>query len=64
LAKRPLSELKQKVLAYKVAVDLWPVEDKRFIMNPTKWFSSGQYDSDPAIWIRTSSDKTPKASFA
>lgn len=44
--------LSSRTRLYAMAVKQWPVEDLKFVPNPTKWFSESRFDQDERTWQR------------
>lgn len=51
-----LGFLMERVEAYRDAVRDWPERDQKYIPTCANWMSRGQYDDDPATWLRVSSE--------
>lgn len=49
---RGFEQIKSAVTAYAQAVARWPVDERKFIPDPVRWFKRGHYDDDPGTWAR------------
>ncbi len=56
-----IERIRERTQAFAAAVNQWPEEERKFVLDPVRWFKRGNYDDDPKTWL---SKAAPQSEFA
>ena len=55
-----IERIRERTQAFAVAVSHWPEDERKYLLDPVRWFKRGNYDDDPETWQRKSANGVPQ----
>ena len=55
-----IERIRERTQAYAAAVSRWPEDERKYVLDPVRWFKRGNYDDDPETWQRKSANGVPQ----
>ena len=55
-----IERIRERTQAFAAAVNRWPEDERKFVLDPVRWFKRGNYDDDPETWQRKSANGVPQ----
>ena len=55
-----IERIRERTQAFAAAVSHWPEDERKYLLDPVRWFKRGNYDDDPETWQRKSANGVPQ----
>ena len=55
-----IERIRERTQAFAAAVSHWPEDERKYVLDPVRWFKRGNYDDDPETWQRKSANGVPQ----